>query len=114
MRILEIADLIRLLRSEITQAGGQKAWAKKKGLDRSHVNTILNGRRPLTKKIIQALSLRVVFVQQQKSARPRQSTRQSSLFADGDQRRDRAGGERDTPRSRRSKADEDHRSGQNR
>jgi DNA-binding phage protein len=62
MRILDVDDVIRLLRSEVNRAGGQAAWAKETGVDRVIVNRILNGQRLPTKKIISALKLRMVFV----------------------------------------------------
>jgi len=62
MRFLELKDVIRLLRSEVERAGGQTAWAKKTGTDRTTINRILHDRQPPTKKIIRALKLRMVFV----------------------------------------------------
>jgi len=62
MHALEIEDVIRLLRSEVEQAGGQSAFAKKVGMDRSTINRILNGQRSLHPKILRALNLRIVFV----------------------------------------------------
>jgi hypothetical protein len=67
MRVLEVEDVIRLLHSEIKQAGNQAAWSKKARVDRSRVNAALNGRGPLTKSIIAALNLRIVFVSKSKS-----------------------------------------------
>jgi DNA-binding phage protein len=46
----------------VERAGGQAAWAKETGTSRAVVNKVLNGQRPPTKKIIDALNLRVVFV----------------------------------------------------
>jgi DNA-binding phage protein len=62
MKILEVKDVIRLLRSEVDRAGGQVAWASKTGVDRVTVNKILNGHASPTKKIISVLKLRTVFV----------------------------------------------------
>jgi DNA-binding phage protein len=62
MRFLELKDVIRLLRSEVERAGGQTVWAKKTGINRPVINTVLNGHQPPTKKIIRALKLRTVFV----------------------------------------------------
>jgi DNA-binding phage protein len=59
---LEMEAVICLLRVEVERAGGQAAWAKKAGVDRTIVNSILKGRRLPTKKIISALNLRTVFV----------------------------------------------------
>jgi hypothetical protein len=62
MHVLEIEDVIRLLRSEAKRAGGQKAWASKTGVNRVVVNKVLNGKTSPTEKIIRALKLRMVFV----------------------------------------------------
>jgi DNA-binding phage protein len=62
MRYLDLKDVIRLLHSEVERAGGQAAWAKKTGIQRTTINKALNDQRSLTKKIIMALKLRMVFV----------------------------------------------------
>jgi DNA-binding phage protein len=62
MRTFELEDVIRLLRSKVKQAGGQTAWAKKTGIDRTILNRVLNGHQSPTKAIIRALNLRVIFV----------------------------------------------------
>jgi DNA-binding phage protein len=67
MRFLELKDVIRLLHSEVERAGGQTAWGKKTGNDRTTINRVLNDRQPPTKKIIRALKLRMVFVSKPKS-----------------------------------------------
>jgi DNA-binding phage protein len=68
MKFLELKDVIRLLRSEVKRAGGQTAWAKKTGTDRTIINRVLNDQQPPTKKIIRALKLRMVFVSERKSS----------------------------------------------
>jgi DNA-binding phage protein len=62
MHILDVEDVIRLLRLEVKRAGGQAAWASKAGLNRIVVNKVLNGKTLPTKKIIKALKLRIVFI----------------------------------------------------
>jgi DNA-binding phage protein len=69
MRFLELKDVIRLLRSVVERAGGQAAWAKKTGIQRTTINKALNDQGLLTKKIIRALKLRMVFVSKPKSPR---------------------------------------------
>jgi DNA-binding phage protein len=69
MRILELDDVISLLRSEVERAGNQEAWAQKAGVHRVYVNKVLNGHRPPNQAIINALSLRMVFVPKSKSTR---------------------------------------------
>ena len=61
LRIHESKDLMRLLRSEVKQAGGQSAWARREHIDRAMLNRILNGRKPITKEIIRALKLCNVY-----------------------------------------------------
>jgi hypothetical protein len=62
MRILDLDDVARLLRSEVSPAGGQAAWTKTTGVNLVLVNRVFNGQRPPTKKMISALALRTVFV----------------------------------------------------
>ncbi len=62
MRVFELEDVILLLRSEVKRGGGQAAWSKKTGIDRTMLSRVLNGHRPLTKTIFRALKLRMVFV----------------------------------------------------
>lgn len=47
MRILERNDLVKLLWIEVEKAGSQTAWAKMNGIDRSHINKVLHGVKPL-------------------------------------------------------------------
>jgi DNA-binding phage protein len=67
MRIFEREDVMSLLRSEIKKAGGQTAWSRKTGVHRTTVVKVLMGLQPITKSIIRALKLRVVFVAESKS-----------------------------------------------
>lgn len=62
MHILDVEEVVRLLRSEVKRAGGQAAWASQTGLNRIVVNKVLNGKTSPTKKIVKALKLRIVFV----------------------------------------------------
>ena len=62
MLALDQNDLIRLLRSEVKRAGGQKEWARKSGVAPSMISMVLTGDRPPNEKIIRALKLcRVVI-----------------------------------------------------
>ena len=62
MRVLENKDIVRLLRIEIARVGSQMEWAKQAGIDRATVNKTLCGKKPPSKKLIQALKLRIVVV----------------------------------------------------
>jgi DNA-binding phage protein len=61
---LKLEDAMDLLRSEINQAGGQSAWARRTGINWSTLNKTLNGQKPPTKTIFKALNLCLVFVPQ--------------------------------------------------
>ena len=62
MRIFEPEDVLSMLRFEVQQAGSQMAWAEKTGVDRPRLNSILNGRKPISPQIIGALGLRIAIV----------------------------------------------------
>jgi hypothetical protein len=62
MRALDQNDVVRLLRSEVRRAGGQKEWARKSGVAPSMVSMVLTGDRPPNEKIISALKLRRVVI----------------------------------------------------
>jgi hypothetical protein len=59
---LEEEDVLRLLIEEVNEAGGQVAWSKKTGVNRSNLNRVLRRHRPLPESILAALQLRVVYV----------------------------------------------------
>jgi DNA-binding phage protein len=71
MRILEVDDVISLLRSEVERAGTQEAWGKKNGIDRTAINKTLKGERSPSTAILKALRLRVAFVSEKKTPRRR-------------------------------------------
>ena len=58
MRVLKEKEIVRLLRAEVKKAGGQGAWAKRAGIERTLVNKVLRGKRRPPKSIIRALGLR--------------------------------------------------------
>ena len=60
-RVLSQQDVIYLLRKEVDRAGGQVVWSKKMGINRSHLNRVLKGQRPLTESILAALDLDIVY-----------------------------------------------------
>jgi DNA-binding phage protein len=59
---LEREDVISLLRAAVEQAGGQAPWARKAGLERSHLNRTLREIKPIGRKVLRALKLRIVYV----------------------------------------------------
>lgn len=46
--ILELDDVVALLRQEVEKAGGQTVWSKKTDTNRTLLNRVLRGRRPPT------------------------------------------------------------------
>ena len=65
---LEREDVISRLRAAIERAGGQAAWARKAGLERSHLNRTLRGVKPIGKKVLRALALRIVYAPERATA----------------------------------------------
>ena len=61
-RLLNLNDVIRLLRSEVKRAGSQRAFAKKAGVNVSVVSKTLRGMVLPSEKILSALDLRVVYL----------------------------------------------------
>jgi DNA-binding transcriptional regulator YdaS (Cro superfamily) len=57
------ADAVRsLLRVAIELEGGQGAFARRHGLQRSNLNGILNGKRPVSVSVVKALGLRRAYI----------------------------------------------------
>jgi hypothetical protein len=61
LRMLDDKDVVRLLRSEVEQAGGQSAWARRERIDRALLNRVLCSHKSPTAKIIRALKLCHVY-----------------------------------------------------
>jgi hypothetical protein len=59
-QVLDDDDVLKLLHSRVKSAGGQIAFSRQ-GVDRTHLNMVLNGRRPPSPSIIDALKLRIVY-----------------------------------------------------
>jgi DNA-binding phage protein len=61
-RILNLKDVIQLLRSEIKRAGSQRAFARKAGVNVSVVSKTLRGHVLPSEKILSALKLCTVYL----------------------------------------------------
>jgi hypothetical protein len=70
MRVLEVEDVVQLLRSEVERMGSQSAFARAAGVDRALVCKILRSRALLQPKILRALNVRMVFVLATESESP--------------------------------------------
>ncbi len=64
--LLDEETVLGQLAEKIANAGGQAEWARQTGVDRSTLNQVLRGRRPITKQIINALGLRKVTLPSEK------------------------------------------------
>jgi transcriptional regulator with XRE-family HTH domain len=60
-QILDLEDVIRLIRSEVERAGSQRAFARRAGVDISAVSRVLRRQRLPNEKLLRALNLRVVY-----------------------------------------------------
>ena len=55
-------DVVHLLRAAVKREGSQAALAKRFGLDRCTMNSILNGKRRVSAAVLKAFGLRKVYV----------------------------------------------------
>ena len=66
--VLGTEDVVGLLRDAVEREGGQSAFAKHHGVNRTYLNMVLNGKRPVSDFIAEAAGLRKVCIAQ-KSAK---------------------------------------------
>jgi DNA-binding response OmpR family regulator len=89
MVVLDAEDVLQLLRSEIERAGGPTAFSKKARVDRATAHRTLKREVGLSRKIINALDLRVVYAPKQDKQGPNIEIRSAGqedgtlLFIDG-------------------------------
>jgi plasmid maintenance system antidote protein VapI len=60
--VLNDHDVADLLKAAVKREGSQTAFAKRYDVDRSELNSILNGRRRISASLAKALGLRRVYV----------------------------------------------------
>ncbi|HEY6308676.1 MAG TPA: hypothetical protein VI488_19720 [Candidatus Angelobacter sp.] len=60
-RVFDNAEIIHLLRAAIKREGNQTAFARRYGLERTHLNAVMNGKRPASSSIAKALGLRQMY-----------------------------------------------------
>ena len=56
--IFDEDDVIRLLKAAVECEGSQTAFARRHGLERTHISAILSGRRSVTVSVTNAVGLR--------------------------------------------------------
>jgi hypothetical protein len=59
--IFDNDEVIQLLRAAIEREGSQNAFAKRHGIDRTHLNQILSGKKFVNRAVESALGLRRVY-----------------------------------------------------
>jgi hypothetical protein len=59
--IFDTDDVIRLLRAAVEREGSQTAFARRYGIERTRINVILSGQRPVTKSVANVLGLRRTY-----------------------------------------------------
>ena len=55
-------NILTLLRKEIKSAGGQSEWCRQKRINRPQLNKVLNGRKPISPRILKALNITTIYV----------------------------------------------------
>ena len=60
--VLNNDDVLDLLRASVKREGGQTAFAKHHGINRTHLNMVLRGKRPMGHAVADALGLRTVYI----------------------------------------------------
>lgn len=70
MRVLDDDDLVEFLRSRVKSEGGQSAFARQHGVDRTYLNGVLNGKKPPGgPSILKALRLCITYTPVERRAR---------------------------------------------
>ena len=59
--IFEEEDVVQLLRAAVEKDGSQAAWARRHGIERTNVNAMLSGKKPVSKPVANALGLRRTY-----------------------------------------------------
>jgi len=54
-------DVVQLLRTAIEHEGSQMAFSKRHGINRTYLNMVLNGKRPVGDAVAEALGLHRVY-----------------------------------------------------
>jgi hypothetical protein len=65
-RVLDDDAVRKLLRAAIEREGNQLAFSQHSGINRTVVNQVLSGHRPITKSVLKALLLRRVYIVDEK------------------------------------------------
>jgi DNA-binding phage protein len=59
--IFDDDEVVQLLRAAVEREGSQVAFARRHGIERTHLNQILTGKRPVSANVVKALGLQRVY-----------------------------------------------------
>ena len=59
--IFDDHEVIQQLRAAIERVGSQDAFARRHGIDRTHLNQILSGKKSVNSAVVRALRLRKMY-----------------------------------------------------
>ena len=62
--ILDDQGVVQLLKAAIEREGSVSAFARRHGLERPYLSSVLNGKRPVSGPLVRALGLRKVYALQ--------------------------------------------------
>jgi transcriptional regulator with XRE-family HTH domain len=69
--VLNDDNVVHLLKAAVEREGSQSAFAKRYDVNRSELNSILNGRRRISASVAKALGLRRVYVVEEEATERR-------------------------------------------
>jgi DNA-binding transcriptional regulator YdaS (Cro superfamily) len=61
-RVFDDDEVLRMLTTAVEREGGQSAFARRHSLDRSNLNLVLSGKRPMTDSVVRPLGLCRLYV----------------------------------------------------
>jgi DNA-binding transcriptional regulator YdaS (Cro superfamily) len=61
-RVFDESQVLRMLRTAVRREGSQMAFAKRHGLNRSNLNLVLSGKRPISDSVARPLGLCRLYV----------------------------------------------------
>jgi hypothetical protein len=61
-RVFDEDEVLRMLTTAVEREGGQSAFARRHSLDRSNLNLVLSGKRPVTDAVARPLGLCGLYI----------------------------------------------------
>jgi hypothetical protein len=71
LSVLSDDDVVHLLKAAVEREGSQSAFAMRYNVNRTELNSILNGRRRISASVVKALGLRRVYVVEEEATERR-------------------------------------------